>query len=134
MKKRHVSALALTAVLSLPSPSLATSSLVCTGADGSDVEVLLTLGSLPVLAIVNGRISTPTGNYALTPSGDEIEIIVGQAFGDATGRRADFTDPNVQQVLVSIRTARGEGDKQVAEAGVLIVEQTEVYPIVCSEG
>lgn len=111
----------------------ATGSLSCSGVD-EDVSVELTLGTLPVLAVVGGRIATPSGHYAINPQGGETPIIVGQAFGDTRGISVDFTDPNIMQVLISLRTVRGEGDKQVVEAGVLTVEQTEVYAVSCLVG
>ena len=114
-------------------PAHATQSLSCAGV-GTPVAVELTLGTLPILAVVGGRIATPSATYALSPQAGEIPVIVGQAFGDAAGVRIDFTDPNVEAILVSLRTVRAEGDKQVAEAGVLLVEGVEAFAVTCDAG
>ncbi|MBV6658205.1 MAG: hypothetical protein KI785_10620 [Devosiaceae bacterium] len=121
----------LCALTASASPALATSSLECQGVDNEDVSLLLTLGSVPVLAVVGAHISTPTETFSMRAEGGETSILVGQGFQDTDSLMVDFVDDNVEAVLVSLRLARAEGDKQLVEAGVLTVRQTEAYAVNC---
>lgn len=125
-------ALALLAMLLAgATPVSATATLACVGVDNPEVHVTLTLGSVPVLAIVNATIETPTGTYGMLPQAGWTEIIVGQGFGTLDGLSVDFADPNVQEILVSLRTMQAYRDRQAAHVGLLIIEDRDVYAITC---
>ncbi|MFN3171876.1 MAG: hypothetical protein ACE37E_14415 [Hyphomicrobiales bacterium] len=125
-------ALALLAMLVAgATPASATATLACVGVDNPEVHVTLTLGSVPVLAVVNATIETPTGTYGMLPEADWTEIIVGQGFGTPDGLSIDFADPNVQEILVTLRTMQAFRDRQAAHVGLLVVEDRDVYAITC---
>ncbi len=46
----------------------------------------------------------------------------------------DFTDPNVEGIVVSLRLFQSSGDKSFAEAGVLSFEDVSVFPVQCENG
>ncbi len=121
----------LTMVFAAATPASATATLACVGVDDQQVHVTLTLGSLPVLAIVNATIETPSGTYAMLPGAGHAEIIVGQAFGTPDGLSVDFADPNVQEVLVTLRTLQAYRDRQAAHIGILVIEDRDVHAITC---
>ncbi|MBO6675138.1 MAG: hypothetical protein JJ908_00625 [Rhizobiales bacterium] len=112
-------------------PASATATLACIGVDDTQVHVTLTLGSVPVLAVVNGTIETPSGTYAMLPEAEHTEIIVGQAFGTPDGLSVDFADPNVQEILVTLRTMQAYRDRQAAHVGILIIEDRDVHAVTC---
>ncbi|MEM1287376.1 MAG: hypothetical protein AAGH60_03395 [Pseudomonadota bacterium] len=114
-------------------PAHATSTLECIGVDDSSVIARLTLGSLPVLGVVGAVIETPLEDFSINATGDQTPIAVGQGFGDAEGIEVDFTDPNIEQIIVSFRSVRAEGDKQLVQVATLSVRQTEVYALNCAE-
>jgi hypothetical protein len=112
-------------------PASATATLACVGVDDHQVHVTLTLGSVPVLAVVNATIETPSGTYAMLPGEGHTEIIVGQAFGTPDGMSVDFADPNVQEILVTLRTMQAYSDRQAAHVGILIIEDRDVHAVTC---
>lgn len=112
-------------------PASATATLACVGVDDHQVHVTLTLGNVPVLAVVNATIETPSGTYAMLPEAEHTEIIVGQAFGTPDGMSVDFADPNVQEILVTLRTMQAYSDRQAAHVGILIIEDRDVHAVTC---
>ncbi len=112
-------------------PASATATLACVGVDDHQVHVTLTLGSVPVLAVVNATIETPSGTYAMLPGEGHTEIIVGQAFGTPDGLSVDFADPNVQDILVTLRTLQAYRDRQAAHVGILALGDRDVYAVTC---
>ncbi|MEM0899850.1 MAG: hypothetical protein AAGI92_07865 [Pseudomonadota bacterium] len=124
----------IASLILMPSIANATASLECSGTGDEDVSLLLTLGTAPVLAVVGGRIDTPTESFAFIANAGETEIIVGQGFTDEGTLSVDFVDPNVETILVSLRLVRARGDKELAEAGVLTIRQTEAFAVNCFSG
>jgi hypothetical protein len=80
-------ALALFVVLlAVATPASATATMECIGVEDPEVHVTLTLGSVPVLAIVNATIDTPAGSYAMVPqAAGQTEIVVGQGMSTIRG-------------------------------------------------
>lgn len=125
-------ALALLAMLvAAATPASATATLACVGVDDPQVHVTLTLGSVPVLAIVNATIETPSGTYTMVPEGDQTAIIVGQGISTPDGMSVDFADPNLLAVVVTLRTMQAYRDRQAAHVGLLVVEDRDVYAVAC---
>jgi len=121
----------LAMLVAAATPASATATLACVGVDDPQVHVTLTLGSVPVFAIVNATIETPSGTYAMLPEAEHTEIIVGQAFGTPDGLSVDFADPNVQEILVTLRTMQAYRDRQAAHVGLLVVDDRDVHAIAC---
>ena len=65
-----------------------------------------------------------------TREGIGTEIAVGQAFEDRHSLRVDFTDRNVESILISLRTVRVSTEKESGEAGILRIADA-VYPVMC---
>ena len=119
----------LSAVLAASGPALATGSISCEAPDGS-AAVELTLGSVPFVAVVAAGITA--GETAMGTAPDSpVPIIVGQAFGDGMALAVDFSDPNAERIVASVRlvTAR-EGDTD-ASAGTLHLTGIGAWPVIC---
>lgn len=117
-------------------PAAATGTIECTGADGADASVFMSVGRLPVLAVLGAVIEAEGTVYATdTAANPGAEpIVFGQGFSDGDRLRADFTDPNVEQIVVSVRIERAFEDKAGAEAGIVRVAGLGAWPIVCVSG
>lgn len=137
MVKRLAIGIAFCAILSLnfliAPPAHATGNIACTATDGSDAEILLVVGSVPVLAIVNGFITDGSQDWSLDGSAGT-QIMVGQQFMDDERVLADFVDTNIEKILISLRLFRGFTGKSSAEAGILTIHDVGVFPLTCEEG
>ena len=112
-------------------PASATSTLYCVGVDDPMVHVHLTLSNVPFLSVVNAFIETPSGHYAMQPEAGGTTVIVGQGFSTPDGLSVDFADPNLMGALVTLRTLHAYRDQQTAHVGLLIVEDRDVFGLVC---
>ena len=123
----------LAAFLMLPllaGPASATGSIGCEGMDGNDVSIDLTLGSLPVLAIVAASIRVED-DYWATGEDAANRLSVGQAFSEEGRMLVDFVDPNFENVLARLRLVSADEGKDQALAGTLIVSGRGAWPVVC---
>jgi hypothetical protein len=114
----------------LAGPALATGSIGCEGAGGDDVSVELTVGSLPVLAIVGASIRV--GDDLWSTGEDAADrMAVGQAFSEEGRMLVDFVDPNFEAVLARLRLVSADEGKDQALAGTLAVSGRGAWPVVC---
>ncbi|MBO6639059.1 MAG: hypothetical protein JJ920_15965 [Roseitalea sp.] len=122
--------------LGLTGAASATASVACTGVDDTDTSVLLTLGRVPVLAVVNAIIEADGTVYATNPpAGEDAEVILfGQGYTDQERLWADFTDPNVEEIIITLRLERAYDGKTAAEAGVLRIVGQGAYAVTCETG
>jgi hypothetical protein len=122
----------VTTLLAMPlmiDPALATGSISCEGV-GDDVSVDLTVGSLPVLAIVAGQVRVADEVWAIGEGADH-EIALGQAFSENGRILADFVDTNFEHIIVRLRLVSDSEGKDVAMAGTLAVAGTGTWPVTC---
>ena len=111
-------------------PALATGSIGCEGTGGDEVSVDLTIGSLPVLAIVSASVAAGDDVWSMEESASN-RIAVGQAFSEDGRILVDFVDPNFETVLVRLRlVSAGEG-KDEALAGTLAISGRGAWPVIC---
>jgi hypothetical protein len=114
----------------LAGPASATGSIGCEGAGGDDVSVELTVGSLPVLAIVGASIRV--GDDLWSTAEDAVNrLAVGQAFSEEGRMLVDFVDPNFETVLARLRLVSADEGKDQALAGTLAVSGRGAWPVVC---
>jgi len=107
----------------------ATGGIYCKAVDGRSGEISLLIGRLPVLSIISAEVSA-FGKMWSTEKNAENKIIVGQAFDNASSLLVDFTDDNIEKILISLRTSKISTPKENAEAGVLRIGEA-VYPVLC---
>ena len=111
-------------------PALATGSIGCDGTGGDEVSVDLTIGSLPVLAVVSASVAAGDDVWSMDESSSN-RIAVGQAFSEDGRILVDFVDPNFETVLVRLRlVSAGEG-KDEALAGTLAITGRGAWPVIC---
>jgi predicted ABC-type sugar transport system permease subunit len=121
----------LAMLVAVATPASATATMECIGVEDPEVHVTLTLGSVPVLAVVNATITTPSAAYAMVPNPEQIAIIVGQGLSTSDGMSVDFADPNLLGILVTLRTMQAYRDRHAAHVGLLVVEDRDVYAVTC---
>lgn len=108
----------------------ATTSIGCTSADGGNVSVDIGTGTLPILNVLSATISAD-GQVWSTDGSLGTEISFGQGFSDGRQLLIDFTDPNIEEILVSVRIFQSFEGKSGAQAGVLVFPGLASYSIVC---
>lgn len=123
----YAGGLSLAALLAGVAPAAATGTIECADPDGR-ASVELSIGSLPVLAVIHARIETPEGRWS---SGDGEALVVGQQFRGSSGLRVDFTDPNVETVIAELRLVSAEEGRDFAMAGTLRVAGEGAWPLNC---
>lgn len=107
----------------------ATGGIFCKAVDGRSGEIYLSTGRLPILSILSAEVRA-FGKIWSTEKTAENRIVVGQAFDDKTKLFVDFTDENIEEVLISLRTSKINTAKESGEAGVLRIGEA-VYPVQC---
>lgn len=112
------------------SPASATGSIACTSPDEDSVSVELTIGSLPVLAVVGAAITAGDERWSTDAQG-VAAISVGQAFAEEDRLLIDFTDTNVERVVVEVRLFRAFEEDDAAMAGTLRIPGKGSWPLVC---
>lgn len=128
--KRSLTA-ATTFIFSLVSGgAYATGAIECNDPEGR-ASVNLTIGSLPILAVVGAQISTGEHQWSLGDEGDSA-IISGQAFGTSDEMRIDFTDPNAGQVVAEVRLFSASEGKDTVLAGTLKMTGIGAYALICA--
>lgn len=111
-------------------PAFASGTVECASAD-ENARLSLTIGSLPVLAVVGAKIDAGGKSLGLNREGDEA-VAVGQAFATDNETRIDFTDPNVERVVAEIRLFSATEGRDMATAGTLKIPGAGAWALVCS--
>ncbi len=119
------------AVCLMSSAAHATGDISCGGVNGSDATVDLNFGTLPVLSILNATITTAGKVWTTQPGKSETEIIVGQAAETGNMLIADFTDVNVEQILISLRLFSAEEGGNWVRAGTLTIKDHGAHAVSC---
>ena len=131
-----IKAALLSAALAPLSPGFAhaTGDILCEATDGSGASISVGVGHLPVLAVLSATATDGTDVWSTSATGDETPIAMGQGFMDDRQVLIDFTDPNIERIVVSLRLVQASGDKTYAEAGVLSFDGESVFPVQCING
>ncbi|MEL6921996.1 MAG: hypothetical protein AAFO77_13430 [Pseudomonadota bacterium] len=121
------------AAMTMSAPTaFATGTIECTGVGDDTVSVFISVGRVPVLAVLNADISARGDTWSTRGRGTP--IVFGQGTDDEDMLRVDFTDDQISERLISVRTVKGSQDKLFAEAGVLRITGHGAYAIVCESG
>jgi hypothetical protein len=119
------------ALFLLATPAAASSAIFC---DGENISVHIGAGNLVVLSVLGARIATAEKAYSTGPErGDGEPFIAGQAFWDDEQVLIDFTDPNVETILVSVRLRYVAGDEDWPLDGSIIFDGAE-HSVRCGLG
>lgn len=116
--------------------ALGSGTIDCASPDG-EATVHLSIGSLPVLAVIGAEVTTADHRFTLTSGEGGAQedatqpVIVGQAFQDDRHVMIDFTDPNVETVLASLRLFHATEERDGAMAGTLVVTGIGAWSITC---
>jgi hypothetical protein len=119
----------MAASLLLAAPATASAGLTCEG-EGGWVDVAM--GRLIVMHVLGASAEIGGKTYSTGPERGEGEpFIAGQAFAEGDAMMIDFVDPNIENILVSLRLkwdATGETWAGKLAAGDAVVE------VSCVEG
>ncbi|WP_421850164.1 hypothetical protein [Oricola sp.] len=127
-------ALSLISMVMAPRAAWATGEIFCQATDGSGASIDIGIGRVPFLAVLDATATDGHTVWSTNSTGTQIPIIFAQGFMGNRQVLADFSDPNAERIVVSLRLFQASGDKQFAEAGVLSFEGTSVFPVVCESG
>lgn len=92
----------------------------------------ITVGQLAALAPVSLTVTIGDQSWSTDPEGGAtIPIAILQAFDDGQSLRIDVTDPNLLELLFTIRLLRVAEAHDLAHAGILRFVGTGAYSLVC---
>lgn len=122
--------LAAIAVASFPGSALATGGIYCTGAQDPQITFGVATGRLPILAVLSANAFDGETKYATRPEGDETAIAFGQGMSEPDRVAIDFTDPNVERIVLSLRVHTAE-DGHDGHHGELTFGDGKPIPVNC---
>jgi hypothetical protein len=124
-------ALGLALAISAATGAHATGGIYCDGARDGTVGAFLTVGRTPGFAVVGARITVPGNAFDLNAIDGAAPMVLAQGaiLGDLIA--ADFTDPNAERVVASLRIVRSAEGNDVAAAGTLHLPGVGAWPVVC---
>jgi hypothetical protein len=130
MKRLFPGLVALAAGLVLSVSAQASEGLSCEG-EGATVDIAL--GRLVVVGVLGAHVEVDGKAWSTGPErGEGVPIIAGQAFGDDNGIMIDFTDPNVEEILIKVRLAYTGNEDEPLAGTVTIGDKTS--DIACMGG
>jgi hypothetical protein len=124
----------LVASLYLSEPAYATGEIFCEATDGSNASIDVEIGHVPVLAVLGATATDGVETWSTHDIENARPIVLGQGFMDDRQVLVDFTDPNVEGIVVSLRLFHMSSEKSYAEAGVLWFDGVSVFPVQCING
>ena len=130
----NAAATLLVALFVFPAPAHASGDIICDATDGSGASISIGVGHLPVLHVLSAQVTDGAMTWSTNATGDDRPIVFGQGFADDRQILVDFTDPNVERVVISLRLFQASGDKDYAEAGVLSFDGVSAFPVQCING
>ena len=131
---KNAAAALLVAMMLHSAPAAASGDIICDATDGSGASISIGVGHLPVLNVLSAFATDGVTTWSTNPAADERAIVFGQGFVDDRQVLVDFTDSNVEGIVISLRLFQASGDKDYAEAGVLSFEGVSAFPVQCVNG
>jgi len=110
-------------------PAAATGTVECE-APGGGANLMMTIGSLPVLGVVHLEFTVDGHTWSTGNVGD-VAISVGQAFRDGERWLIDATDRNIESVVAEIRLNEAVEGGDMALAGTLKILGSGAYAVSC---
>ncbi len=133
MKQRRIGLVAIAlAGAMLSNLAHATGDIGCTGVDGSDADIDVNFGFLPVLQILNATITARGKTWSTRPGDGVTEIVAGQSVATGNMLIADFTDVHVLNIIASLRLFDAEEGDDFVRAGTLWIDGHGAHAVVCA--
>ena len=119
----------------IPSAAMATGEIYCRAPDDSAGFSAL-VGSVPGLALVGAQVEANGQVWQMTGGSDEaipgaVPMMLAQGAADRGRLIIDFTDPNFERIIASVRLVSASTDEGFAEAGTLAIPGVGVWPLIC---
>ncbi len=113
-------------------PALATGTISCLSVGHpTPATIEITVGQLVALVPVSLTVTIGEQSWSTLSEAATIPIEILQAFDDGQSLRIDATDPNLLEVLFSIRLLRAAESRDLAHAGILRFVGSGAYSLVC---
>lgn len=113
-------------------PALAAGTISCLSVGNpTPATIEITVGQLAALAPVSLTVTIGEQAWSTLPEAAAIPIAILQAFDDGQSLWIDATDPNLLELLFSIRLVRIAEAHDLAHAGVLRSFGSGAYSLVC---
>ena len=122
--------LAILALAASPLAARAAGGMVCESADGA-TRLSMIVGSLPVLSVVDARLEIDGAVFAMKPEEGATPVSVGQAAFTTGGLVVDFTDPNIEAIVASVRLAAATEGDEAAVGGVVTLPGEAARAVSC---
>lgn len=107
----------------------ASGTISCVSDDGASVE--LVLGSLPVLSVVGAEIAGGEERWTTREGGEGQPVVIGQAARVGDLILVDFTDPNIERVVVELRLLSAIEERDHVTAGTLRIAGQGAHALTC---
>jgi hypothetical protein len=102
--------------------------------EGDDVSLSMATGRLVVLNVLGAYAQAGGEAWSTGPErGEGTPIVVGQAFADDQAVMVDFTDPNIESILIAVRLRYTGSDEDWPLSGTMMVAGKS-HAIRCGEG
>jgi hypothetical protein len=117
----------------------ATGTIECVSPLDEGVTVFINIGRLPVLSVIGAEFTAQGRTWSMPQSGATVApgatpIMFGQGIQQEGRLLADFTDTNIERIVVSLKTVSAFDDKSGAEAGIVTIEDAGIWPVTCESG
>ncbi|WP_157961573.1 hypothetical protein [Acuticoccus kandeliae] len=120
----------------LAGPALASGTTDCEAPEDPAVFVHLstTRAGGDILGILSAEFEAEGQAWSTVEAEGKTPLLIAHSFLDARTLIAEFTDPNVERIAVSLRLQRGATEDFYAEAGVLLIEGVGAWAVTCIDG
>lgn len=126
-----VTAISIAALLAVSVPAAATGTIGCTGFNGTDTELVLTIATGPVPDVVSVQARAGGAAFSTTAEPGATPVFVAQDYDDGTELRVDLADEAFTALVLSIRIVRVEQKSGPFQIGYLSVEGDRAYGVTC---
>ena len=127
---KHLCSAAMVCVLTTQT-AFATGEFYCTAVDGSDAAFGYGFGRVPGLAIINATISVGGQEWSMGGANGAVPISVAQGAHDGPRTIIDFTDPEFNEIVASVRIITAVEGDDYRSVGLLRIPSVGVFAMIC---
>ncbi len=130
MTMKHFCSAALAFTLTTQT-AIATGDVYCTAVDGSDATFGYGFGRVPGLAIISAVISAKGQEWTMGGAHGDATISVAQGAHDGPRTIIDFTDPEFNEIVASVRIISAVEGENYRSVGLLRIPNVGVFSMIC---
>lgn len=110
----------------------ATGDIDCTAMGDPGTSISIGVGHLPVLSVLSATVRHGDELWSTMEGEDRMPIAMGQGLIETDRIAIDFTDPNIERILISLRVIIAMDGRSVAQAGTLTIRGTGAFAVQCT--